>query len=196
MEQEEYSSNIAEQNNEIPQKEKYSFRRDLYEWLEAIVYSLTIVILLFTFIFRIVGVDGASMEPTLKTDDRVIITHLFYTPKQGDIVVITQPNELNKPLIKRIVALGGQTVEINPDRLSVMVDGEEIDEPYILEPTLAKSDFEGKVTVPKGKVFVMGDNRNNSLDSRSNVIGFIDERYILGKAKLRIFPFSDIKILD
>lgn len=181
--------------NDSTQK-KFSLKTELFEWFEAVVFSLAIVILLFTFVFRIVGVDGSSMFPTLKTNDRVVISHLFYKPQQGDIVVITQPNSLHKPLIKRIIALGGQTVDIDFDKHIVKVDGKELNEFYINEPTARKENVTFPIKVPKGHAFVMGDNRNNSLDSRSTVIGFIDERYIIGKAFYRIFPLQDIKFLS
>lgn len=172
------------------------FRSDLYEWAEAVVFSLSFVVLLFTFIFRIVGVDGISMLNTLQNGDRVIISDINYTPKQGDIIVLST-KALDKPIIKRVIATGGQTVNINYESHQVFVDGKELSEPYIKEPTA----FEGvgpvkmPVTVPKGDVFVMGDNRNESLDSRSSEIGMIDIRYILGKAVFRIFPFNGFGLL-
>lgn len=178
----------------MKKEQTFSLKREVFEWLETIAFSLVAVVLIFTFVFRIVGVDGDSMMNTLQDKDRLIITHLFYQPKRGDIVIITQPNSVNKPLVKRIVALEGQTVDIDTDRGLVYVDGEVIDEPYILEPTtyMPPSSVGFPYTVPEGKVFVMGDNRNNSLDSRSTGVGPIDERYILGKAVFRIYPFDSI----
>ena len=128
---------MLDSDKEVSMKNEqtFSLKREIFEWLETIAFSLVAVVLLFTFVFRIVGVDGDSMMNTLQDKDRLIITHLFYHPKQGDIVIITQPNSVNKPLVKRIVALGGQTVDIDTDRGLVYVDGEVIDEPYILEPT-------------------------------------------------------------
>ncbi len=169
-----------------------SLKSELFEWLETVAFSLVAVVLVFTFIFRIVGVDGKSMQNTLQDGDRLIISHLFYQPKAGDIVVVTQPNAVNKPLIKRIIALGGQTVDIDTERGLVYVDGVVINEPYIKEPTvrIPNPPMTFPYTVPEGKVFVMGDNRNNSLDSRSTDVGPIDERYILGKAIFRIFPLN------
>ncbi len=167
-------------------------KSELFEWLETIAIALVAVVLLFTFVFRIVGVDGDSMMDTLYDGDRLIVSHLFYKPKAGDIVIITQPNAVNKPLVKRIVALGGQTVDIDTERGLVYVDGKVIDEPYIKEPTvrIPSPPLQFPYTVPEGKVFVMGDNRNNSLDSRSTAVGPIDERYILGKAVFRVFPLN------
>ena len=172
--------------------EKFDLKREIVEWMEAIVYSLVAVVLIFTFLFRIVGVDGESMTNTLQDQDRLIVTHLFYEPKQGDIIVTTQPSAVNKPLIKRIIAVEGQTVDINFETHQVIVDGEVLDEPYIREPTSRKGDIEFPITVEPGKVFVMGDNRNDSLDSRFAEVGQIDKRYILGKAVFRIFPFNAI----
>ncbi|MBQ4153157.1 MAG: signal peptidase I [Oscillospiraceae bacterium] len=174
--------------------EQSGLKAELFEWLETIAISLIAVVLIFTFVFRIVGVDGDSMLDTLYDGDRLIITHMFYEPEIGDIVIVTQPNAVNKPLVKRIIAMGGQTVDINTDRGEVYVDGELIYESYIKDLTTRIPDppMEFPYTVPEGKVFVMGDNRLNSLDSRSTDVGAIDERYILGKAIFRIFPFNRI----
>lgn len=167
---------------------------EVYEWAEAIVFSLVCVVLLFTFVFRIVGVDGHSMENTLQDKDRVIITRLNYTPKQGDIVVfpVKDPNVASMPLIKRIIAVGGQTVDIDFAKGVVKVDGKTLNEPYIKEPTYREGDVKFPIKVPAGKVFVMGDNRNNSLDGRFQEIGFIDVRDILGRAIFRIYPLGKI----
>ncbi len=179
---------------EFEQEEKpsRSLAKELFEWCEAVVFSLVFVVLIFTFVFRIVGVEGDSMKPTLHSDDRVIITHLFYKPKAGDIVVVTKPTSIKKPIIKRIIATENQEVYIDFEACEVYVDGELLDEPYIMEPTRKQADVEFPVTVPPGHVFVMGDNRNNSRDSRESQIGMIDERYILGKAIFRIYPFNRI----
>ena len=173
-------------------EDRFDLKREVVEWMEAIVYALVAVVLVFTFLFRIVGVDGESMTPTLQDEDRLIVTHLFYDPQPGDIIVTTQPSAVNRPLIKRIIAVEGQTVDINFDTGEVTVDGVTQIEPYIKEPTYNKGDIDFPITVEKGKVFVMGDNRNDSLDSRFSQVGQIDERYILGKAVFRIFPFTSI----
>ena len=125
------------------------------------------------------------MEPTLLDRNWVAVTTLGFYAQRGDIVVISQPNALNEPLIKRIIAVAGDTVEIDPQAHTVAVNGENLDEPYISEPVEKAGDLTYPVQVPEGYVFVMGDNRNDSLDSRSSTIGFIDTRYLSGKAVFR-----------
>ena len=184
-------------------KAKKGIIGEVFEWLEAVVFSLCLVVIIFTFIFRIVGVDGTSMFPTLNNKDRVVITNFFWKPKQNDIVVVTQPNSLNpksknEPLIKRIIAKEGQTVEFDFELGTVKVDGVLLDEPFINDgKTTLQGDLESKaqVVVEKGKVFVMGDNRNNSKDSRFSEIGQIDTRYLLGKAVFRLYPFDSVGTL-
>ena len=112
----------------------------------------------------------------------------------GDIVIITQPNALHKTLIKRVIAVGGQTVDIDEEAGIVYVDGEPLREEYTLEPTYIKGDMEFPIHVPEGYVFVMGDNRNDSTDSRMKVVGLIDERYIMGKVLVRLSPFGQWKV--
>lgn len=188
-------SELNEHNINENNKNNISVKNEIFEWFEAVILSLACVVLLFTFIFRPVGVDGQSMMNTLKNNDRVIITNIFYKPQIGDIVVITQPTSVHHPIIKRIIATENQTVDIDFETGTVYVDGKIIDETYIKEPTYLKYDIQFPVTVSEGCVFVMGDNRNNSLDSRSSEIGMIDVRYILGKAVLRAWPFDEISIL-
>lgn len=171
-------------------KEKKSVGNEILEWLESIAVSIFIVILVFTFVFRIVIVDGKSMFPTLENGQRLIISHLFYTPKQGDIVVANSQG-LNKTIIKRVIAVEGQTVDIDFDNHTVSVDGEVLDEPYINEPTARdEGGFEYPIVVPENSIFVMGDNRNHSTDSRSSFVGCISNDDVLGKAIFRIFPLN------
>lgn len=174
---------------------KYDLKKDIWEWVESIAISVATLIVIFVFVFRIVGISGISMEDTLHNDDRVVISSLFYTPSQGDIVVINQPNEYNEPIVKRIIALAGQTVDIDFTTGKVSVDGVVLDEPYISTPTTVKYDVSFPVEIPEGKVFVMGDNRQHSVDSRKESIGMIDTRYILGKAIFRVFPFDQFGTL-
>lgn len=130
------------------------------------------------------------MVPTLQDGDRLLISHLFYQPQYGDIVVITKPNEDRRPYIKRLIATEGQTVEIDFEKGTVMVDGKLLEEPYINEPTHLQEGVTFPLTVPKGQVFVLGDNRNHSKDSRDSSLGTFDEGYILGRCLLRYFPFD------
>ena len=167
-----------------------------FEWVDALVSAVVIVVLLFTFLFRTIGVEGTSMSPTLLNGDRLIVTHLFYQPAPGDVVVIVQPESDTPAIIKRIIAVEGQTVDINFSFGTVTVDGQVLEEPYINEPTYMKRDVNFPVTVPQGCVFVMGDNRNRSLDSRDSSIGMVDQRYILGKAVFRLFPFQKIGLIE
>jgi len=184
---------------EFPKQEEeqaFDLRRSVWEWVESIAISLTVLILLFTFVFKIIGISGSSMENTLHENDRVIAFSLFYTPARGDIVVVNQPNEFGKPIIKRIIATENQTVDIDFETGEVRVDGELLDEPYLSTPTTLEGSVTFPVTVEEGKVFVMGDNRQHSTDSRHTMIGQIDTRYILGKAVVRIYPFDQIGLLN
>lgn len=132
------------------------------------------------------------MLPTLENGERLIISHLFYEPSAGDIVVLCgeADHEEGKNLIKRIIATGGQTVDIDFELGQVYVDGEALSEPYTLEPTYLDEGTEFPLTVPEGEIFVMGDNRNGSRDSRSLSVGTIKEEYIVGRVLFRFFPFD------
>lgn len=166
----------------------------IYEWLDSLVFAFITILLMFTFVFRVVGVSGESMVPTLQNGDWLAVRAVNTSIERGDIVVITQPNSLNEPLIKRVIAVGGDTLDIDFITGEVYVNGELLDEPYIAEATRRGFDTTFPLTVPEGYLFVMGDNRNNSLDSRSSTIGFIDERYVLGVAEFRFFPLGNWEI--
>ena len=152
-----------------------------------------ILFIVFTFLCRAVNVVGSSMQPTLADGNWLLVSD-EKTYERGDIIIITQPNELdNEPLVKRIIATGGETVDIDFNTHEVYVNGKLLDEPYIKEPTALQYDVKFPYVVPEGCVFAMGDNRNDSIDSRSSRVGPIDERYILGKAVFRVLPISDFK---
>jgi signal peptidase I len=131
------------------------------------------------------------MVPTLRNLDRVAITNLFFTPKNGDIIIIKTDTFGDIPIVKRVIAVGGQQVDIHFDTHEVIVDGVVQYEPYISEPTERALNFEGPVDVPEGYLFVMGDNRNESLDSRSSLVGMVDTRNVIGKVLMILLPGKD-----
>ncbi len=163
-------------------------KMELYDWLQCIVSAILCGILIFVFVGRVIGVEGTSMLDTLYDRDKIIMSNLLYKPKYGDIVVLKAPNFTEKPLVKRVIATEGQTLDIDFTTGKVYIDGREIKEDYIREPTLTQLDFEGPVTIPEGYVFVMGDNRNASSDSRHSLVGFVDTRQILGKVLFVLMP--------
>ena len=165
--------------------------QNIFSWVESFVWAVLAIAILLTFFIRPFGVVGHSMNPTLHTGDRVILSSFCFKPERGDIVVSTQPNSIQDRLIKRVIAVGGDTVDIDFNQGVVYVNGKALDEKYVNTPTNKREDFVGPITVPKGKVFLMGDNRNDSSDSRTNAIGLVDENYIVGKVILRIYPFGD-----
>ena len=171
-------------------------RGEIYDWMQSLVFALIICIIVFVFIFRIVDVSGDSMNPTLINGDKLVVSDVFYNPKQSDIVIFRKDEYKSEALVKRVIATEGQTIDIDFDRGRVYVDGELIDEPYIAEPTYTQLDFQGPQTVPEGCVVVMGDNRNASSDSRRAEIGMVDERLIVGKVLLRVFPLDSIGVPD
>ena len=164
----------------------------LYDWADALVYALIAIVLLFTLLIRMTGVIGDSMKPTLHQNDKLIISNLFYTPKQGDVVVVTKKTFRTEPIVKRVIATAGQTIDIHFDTGAVYVDGVLLEESYIAEATVRSGDMTFPLYVPEGYLFVMGDNRNHSTDSRFSEVGLIDERMVLGKVLFRVFPLNAI----
>ena len=174
------------------------FARTILEWLDTLVLSLFVVITAFTFFFSVVSVSGPSMENTLFDKDKLLITDFNYTPENGDIVIISrnygnlaadnEDNNYKMPIVKRVIAVGGQTVEIKDG--CVYVDNKLIEEDYTTSPTY-NFEFTEKQTVPEGHIFVLGDNRKVSHDSRSNDIGMVDKRYVMGKVIARFYPIND-----
>ena len=166
----------------------------LFEWTRALVGAVLGVVLFFVFVAQMITVQGPSMQNTLYAGDKVLVLKSALCDiESGDIVMIHQYNaQLSDTIIKRVIATGGQTVDIDYNTSTVYVDGEPLDEPYLWEPMMDIYGSRGSthIEVPEGSIFVMGDNRNGSDDSRDNLIGTIDEDYVLGKAFFSIFPFS------
>lgn len=173
-----------------------SVKAEVFDWLQSIVFAIIACVLLFMFVARVVTVDGGSMNPTLLHGDRLIVSNVSKNYEQGDVVVFVAPEYMDEPLIKRVIATEGQLVEINFDKGIVKVDEQELYEPYIAELTADAQDYDGPVQVPKGCVFVMGDNRNRSTDSRTDEIGCVDTRYILGKAYFTMFPMKSFGVVQ
>ena len=185
---------------------KLAFASSLYDYAEIFALSIIAVIVVFSFCIRLCRVDGHSMRQTLEDGERIIASDIFYTPKQGDIVVFHLVNDsFKRPLVKRVIATEGQSVEINFTDKKIYVDGVLYEDEhayydggrYVLKvdfDTSHMTNEDGKVyyraTVPEGKIFVLGDNRNNSTDSRCVSVGFVDEDCVLGKAVLRLDPFT------
>jgi len=175
------------------ESEQNKTRMELYDWLQCIVSAIICGIFIFVFVGRTIGVDGSSMMKTLHNNDRVIMSNLFYTPKQDDIIVFQTSTDSfgGTPLVKRVIAVAGQTIDIDFQSGDVYVNGVVKYEPYINEPTHSRINFVGPITVPEGYVFVMGDNRNHSSDSRDARVGLVDTRYILGRVLLVAIPGAD-----
>ena len=170
------------------EKEEERLRVSVYEWVESAIFALLCVTLIFSFAFRIVGVSGSSMVDTLHNGDRLMMVNVGYQPDYGDIVIIRRDTE--EPIVKRVIAMAGDSISIDPENETVYRNGELLEEPYLDCTTPALYGFTGPYTVPEGTVFVMGDNRHNSHDSRSDDIGAVPLSHIMGKAVFRIWPLS------
>lgn len=168
----------------------------VYDITDSFKGAVIVAFLVFALAFRAIGVEGDSMLPTLHNGDWVAVSSAVMELKHGDIVIVTQPWERNVPIVKRVIGVGGDTVNIDFESHEVYVNGVLLDEPYINEPTSLSYDVEFPLTVDEGKLFVMGDNRNDSLDSRSSKIGLIDERYVLGRVYMRILPTGNWDVYD
>ena len=189
---------LVEEPEEVVTPKAKKANGHLIEILSIIVSALIVIAVVFTFIFRPIGVSGHSMEDTLHDGDWLIVQTVYNNPSYGDIVVVVKPNEFNEPIIKRVIAVGGQKVDIDYNQGYVFVDDKPLEEVYTKTMTTEHiaDEMEFPLYVPYGTVIVMGDNRNNSTDSRSKIIGFVEEEYILGKAIFRILPVGSPSIYD
>jgi signal peptidase I len=180
------------------QKESLSFADGAYEWLQSIVIAWVVMLCIFTFLGRQIGVDGHSMNPTLNHGDKVIMSNIFYTPKYGDVVVVTQESFSEEPIVKRVIGTAGQTIDVDYEAAVVIVDGKPLDEPYINErmrEPRSSTAMEFPLTIPDGHILVMGDNRNHSTDGRDTRIGLVNTDSILGRVYLIFWPLNDFRVL-
>ena len=184
-------------NQELPElTPQEKSRREIYDWIYCLSVALIICVVIFAFFIRLIDVRGTSMNPTLNNGDKMLVSGLFYEPKVGDVVVFKKDEyDPERALVKRVIATEGQVINMDFDHGIVYVDGVPIEEDYIMEPTTNKIDFIGPQTVPEGCVFVMGDNRNASTDSRKKEIGMVDTRLILGRAYAVVYPLSQVRAI-
>ena len=189
---EEYSIMLSSEADVHKNKKAKKEKLGIFEVFEAAVAAIIVVTVLFLFCFRVFSVDGPSMKPTLQPDDRIVVSHIGYKARQGDIVVLSGSDGEQKPIVKRVIAVAGDVVDINFTTGIVTVNGKE--EHFSDELTTQQADIAFPITVPEGTVFVLGDNRGVSLDSRSSRIGCVDERKIVGKVLFRFFPLGDWKV--
>ncbi len=180
---------VVEETNEKSKKNAES----IYDIALIVVSAVISVGIIFTFFFKISTVSGESMENTLHHADRLIISSIVTDVEYGDVVVTSQPNIFDKVLIKRVIAVGGQTVWFDEETKQTIIDGKPLNEPYIKEEMEYTPAMDKLFTVPEGKIFVMGDNRNNSSDSRDEFVGVIDENYIVGKV---VYRFGDKSLFN
>lgn len=198
----------SSQNN----KKKTTFLGEFFDYFELFIFSACAVLILFSFVTRLCRVDGPSMLNTLHDGEMLLVSDLLYTPERGDIIVFHQTGndtgDLNEPIVKRVIATEGEWLHIvknSNNSLTVTVYDEKKENPIILDELYANYENgtgayysypDDPIQVPEGCLFVMGDNRGNSLDSRSHSIGFVDQRRVLGKVLYRLTPFDKFGSID
>ena len=185
---EEYNIDLKDENPKLKKKPKKKDRLGIFDVFSSIVAALTVVTMLFLFCFSVFDVDGPSMVHTLEDGEKVIVSTVGYKPQRGDVVVISKAGADNKPIVKRVIAVGGDTVNINLTTGVVTVNG--VEEHYSDDLTNQTINTAYPMVVPEGTVFVLGDNRELSHDSRYKIIGCIDERLIVGKVVMKL-SFGD-----
>ena len=195
--------NLTENENNGTADNK-NFFADMFDWMCSIFSAILCFIIIFALFARVITVDGESMVPTLQDQQRLIVSDMFYTPQYDDIVILYAGKLYNetaqtfgKPIVKRVIGLPGDKIKIDFMNGIVYRNGEALPDEYTNTPTNLPENFpfNQEVTVEEGKVFVLGDNRNASKDSRSSDVGQVDMRYIMGKAYLRIWPLNALGIL-
>lgn len=201
--EDETESTETVENETEPEDSREKTRKSIFDIAEITVTSIVMVFIIVSFVFRLASVNGSSMYPTLKDKEILVLSNLFYEPKTGDIIVFQQSDVENRlfdyPLVKRVIATEGQTIEIDFTNWIVKVDGVALDEDYvnyIKGASMKRLDLrDGKIVVPQGCLFVMGDNRNNSTDSRDSRVSFIRKDEVMGRALFRVFPLTKIGVL-
>jgi len=195
--------NLTENENNGTADNK-NFFADMFDWMCSIFSAILCFIIIFALFARVITVDGESMVPTLQDQQRLIVSDMFYTPQYDDIVILYADKLVNessggygKPIVKRVIGLPGDTIRIDFVKGVVYRNGEQLPDDYTNTPTNLPENFPNNqdVTVEDGKIFVLGDNRNGSKDSRSSDVGQVDMRYIMGKAYLRIWPLNALGML-
>ena len=169
-----------------------------FEWVESLIIAIIVVGVIFTFVFRIITVNGQSRYPNLHHNDRLVVSSWFYNPSKGDVVILKRTEGLNEPIVKRVIATEGDKVAIRDGH--VYLNDQLLDETAYLDESVETflpsthaelmDELEEGMVVPEGCIFVLGDNRGDSMDSRYTAVGMVDTRYVLGKAQFTIFPFS------
>ncbi len=185
---------MSESTRMISEEEnKRTIKRDFYDWVASLAAAVLIITLTFTFVVRMMGVIGSSMYPTLVNGDRVIVLNslLCGEYRRGEIVIARKESFSKDPIVKRVIATQGQTVDIDFETGEVKVDGEVLQEDYINDLTHLYEGITFPLTVPEGCVFVMGDNRNHSTDSRYTGIGPLSTKELIGKVKFVLIPGRD-----
>lgn len=174
-------------------EEKKSVGEEAKDWIVSIAAAIAVALLIRTFIVELYVVDGPSMRPTLQHEERLVVNKFIYyvrDPKKGEVVIFRYPRDPSRDFIKRVIATAGDTIEIKDGR--VYVNDQLLREDYILEKT--RTEYP-KVTIPEGTIFVMGDNRNNSEDSRFPDVGFVPLNLVKGEAVLVFWPVDELKTL-
>lgn len=190
-------SSAADDGLDIVVLHKRGFVSGLFGWIHCLVICVVLIVTLLVFFLRPVTVVGNAMEDTLKENDTIILTNFLYEPQQGDVVVINAGSTgENTAIIARVIAVGGQSISIEEDKNRVLVDGKIIDEPYVKGDTDFGIEWDVPATIPDGYVFVLGDNREASLDSRYEQVGLVHESDIIGKVQFLVYPFDRISVVE
>ena len=170
--------------------------KEVLDWVISIAVAVILALVIRNYVFVLVKVDGQSMVPTLHHGEYLYTNRFFYTPANGDIVIFTPPNNPDVKYVKRVIATAGQTVAVDGQNHTVTVDGKVLDEPYINEAMNSAGNMEYPCTVPEGYIFVLGDNRNHSKDSRDRSVGLVPVENVTGEATLRLWPLSEFGKID